>query len=441
MTENIRIGIITRLDNTNAGNEALSTELIRLAAEMVPTARVMAVDRYPRYFEHLKIASLEKKSCSLLASFDGLARHLAAKLFRPDIPLPAIANDETVRLHLTARELAPAVRKLKNIIGVRRNLARFGLIERDEALRTVSMCGRVNLLIWNPAGEFHPTGNRDQTFRLLLLMRMAQQMNVATAIVNHSLELSDDLLREVVGHVYRNADHICVRDARSVEVVRSLGVASGNISESPDLAFLAARRSAMPPLRLDEIPDGAIGLAINAAEAVRGVDEWQPLLAKLQELGRPIAFVSNAMNGDLAFGTELMAKCGGTIIVRQPTYIELRELYRRMSVVVSSRLHAAILALCADTPVITLEPSVFKLSAIFQQLRYPIPTDRITLPGWSDRVAENVEVALAERAQFVSFGRQAMARQTDDIFRSYRLIFGLVSVKRVAIQAPSSVLN
>jgi polysaccharide pyruvyl transferase WcaK-like protein len=284
--------------------------------------------------------------------------------------------------------LAPSVRRIKNFVGFRRNLARFGLIERDEAFSTVSLCGRVNLLMWNPAGEFHPTGNRDQTFRLLLLIRIAQQLGVATAIVNHSLEISDSLLREVVGHVYRHASHICVREP---------------------------------------IPDGSIGLAINATEAMRGIDEWDSLLTQLKRFGRPLVFVSNAMQGDLAFGSRLMSRHGGITIARQPSYLELRDLYRKMSVVISSRLHASILSLCAGAPVVTLEPSVFKLSAIMQQLNYPIATDKLTSSGWSDRVSRNVELALARREWLVNSANGALTRQTTNIFRAYEPIFGLAS--------------
>jgi polysaccharide pyruvyl transferase WcaK-like protein len=425
MAADVHIGIITRLVNTNAGNEALSTELIKLAAELTPGARVMAVNRYPRYFEHLKIAALSKPGSSPPAEFDKLALRLSHRFFRKELPLPAAADSTSVVLNPTARELAPSVRRIKNFVGFRRNLARFGLIERDEAFSTVSLCGRVNLLIWNPAGEFHPTGNRDQTFRLLLLIRIAQQLGVATAIVNHSLEISDGLLREIVGHVYRHASHICVRDAKSAQVVLSLGVNPKNLSESPDLVFLASRDATPAPPGSEPIPDGCIGLAINATEAMRGIDEWDSLLTQLKRFGRPLVFVSNAMNGDLAFGSRLMSRYGGTTIARQPSYRELRDLYRKMSVVISSRLHASILSLCAGAPVVTLEPSVFKLSAIMQQLNYPIATDKLTSPGWSDRVSRNVELALARREWLVNSANGALARQTTNIFRAYEPIFGL----------------
>jgi polysaccharide pyruvyl transferase WcaK-like protein len=431
MTEPVRIGIITRLSNTNAGNEALSTELIELAKRMSPCARVMAINRYPRFFEHLKLSSLGTSGKSPTQQFDALAAQLGKRFSKAALPLPPVADGSSVLLDTSARELRPALRKIKNFIGVRRNLARFGLIDQEEAFSTVSFCRQVDLLLWNPAGEFHPTGNPDQTFRLLLLVRIAQLSGVATCIINHSLEIDHPLLREIVGHAYREASHISVRDAQSVSVALSLGVEANKLSEAPDLAFLAARKPPVPVAGLDRVPEGAIGFAINAAEAFNGPDEWDLLLNKLKVFGRPLVFVSNAMNGDWEFGKRLMSKHGGITLSGQPSYLELRALYQKMSVLISSRLHASILSLCGGNPVVTVEPSVFKLSAILKQLQYPIATDVLTRGGWADRIFASVEYCLAERATLVKFAQSALSRQIETIHRVYEPIFQLATDHRL----------
>ncbi len=422
MKQTRRIAIITRLDNTNAGNEALSSELLKLATKLDPQASVMAVNRYPRYFEHLTLSRLGTDDETAVRRFDELASRLLNRLNKPEARSVAPYDTQTVKLRSDISELPQGIRRVKNLIGLRRNLARFGLIERQEAVDTVSLCSNVDLLVWNPAGEFHPTGNPHQTFRLLLMIRMAQLRRVSTAIVNHSLEISDQMLRTVVGHVYRHCSHVCVRDPRSKEILLSLGVPAHKVSESPDLVFLASEAPRISVSSAEAVPEGAIGLAINAAEAFRGTDEWEALLTGLKEFNRPIVFLSNAMNGDCKFGTELMTKWGGSIVPQQPSYLELREMYGKMSVLISSRLHASILALCADTPIITLEPSVFKLTAILQQLAYPIATDRLAVPGWSGRVIKNVQMALANHEALVKYAREALMRQVDDIYRSYRPI-------------------
>jgi hypothetical protein len=107
-------------------------------------------------------------------------------------------------------------------------------------------------------------------------------------------------------------------------------------------------------------------------------------------------------------------------------------------VVVSSRLHASILALCGGTPVITLEPSVFKLTAIFQPLNYPIPTDTITREGWAQRVAQHVDLALNRRDELSAYTGPALTRQVGQIYKSYRPMFSpsaAVSAGPVAAQS------
>jgi exopolysaccharide biosynthesis predicted pyruvyltransferase EpsI len=49
--------------------------------------------------------------------------------------------------------------------------------------------------------------------------------------------------------------------------------------------------------------------------------------------------------------------------------------YSRFGALVASRLHSSILAISTGTPVITIEPSVFKLTAIFEQMSYPYGTE------------------------------------------------------------------
>ncbi len=52
-----KIAVITRLTTQNAGNEALSRELIRFLQRR-PNAEVRALDRYPLQLEHLRLAAL-----------------------------------------------------------------------------------------------------------------------------------------------------------------------------------------------------------------------------------------------------------------------------------------------------------------------------------------------------------------------------------------------
>jgi polysaccharide pyruvyl transferase WcaK-like protein len=338
-------------------------------------------------------------------------------------PLPQRAAINCVKLDETARELTGPLRTLKRKLAIRRRLASLGLIERHEVFRAVTACATSDLVIWNPAGEIHPTGDSNQVLQLLLLMRIAQLEGKKTAVINHSLEIVDDRLRRLITHVYANLDYVGVRDAKSVEAALALGLARERIYEAPDLVFLASRQAGKETI--DTVSKGSIALAINGLEAPSGLEEWNGLMNGLKKFGRPFLFVSNAVNHDLEFARRLAEKFGGIVVEHQPGYQALRGYYRNCDSLISSRLHASILALCEGVPVVSIEPSVFKLTAIFQQLNYPIGTERLQERGWSDRVLAKVTRCLSEQAAFASEGLKSLERQTGRIDAAYAPLFAL----------------
>ena len=416
----LKVAVITRLTMQNAGNEGLSAELAKLVSEHPRVAQARMMDRHPRYFQNLTLGALKRKG-DVVAAFDALADRLISQVAPdPSGPLTEAASPDRVRLDPSGEEPALAVRRLKRAIGVRRNLARFGLIGREDLRRRLNTLAWADLVIWNPAGELHPTGGEDEPMRLLLMVRIAQKLGARTAIVNHSLEIVP-ALEPLIAHVYRAADHVGVRDARSVEVARSIGVAAERLFEAPDLVFNAG---ASPPLPVAEpLPQGAVALAINGLQALSGHDEWPRLMERLQALGRPLVFLSNSTNHDSAFAARLRAMAPLTITEGQPSYRALRTLYGDCACVVSSRLHACVLALAAGTPVVSLEPSVFKLTAVFEQLGYRYPTDDLQQAGWADRVADRIDDAIARGEPVRSETLQAVERQREAIARAYAPLF------------------
>jgi polysaccharide pyruvyl transferase WcaK-like protein len=431
-----RVLLISRLVTQNAGNEALSKELIRYVTESLPHAEVRALDRYPRYFEQFGLAKL---GSDLVPAFDALAEELIRKFPQGGAPLPdrprtsprpgagaeGPATAAMVRLDETARELSGPLKRLKRSLGVRRRLAAAGLIERDATSIAIAACATSDLVIWNPAGEVRPTPtSADHVVRLLLLLRIAQLSGRKTAVINHSLELGDDRLQRLVAHVYSKFDYVGIRDAQSLAVATSVGLSAERIHESPDLVFLASRQ---PRGLGGRDPNGPIGLAINGLESLAGSDEWKPFMEGLKHFGRPLLLVSNAMNHDLEFSRHLAELAGGGhVVTHQPNYEALRGYYRKCSVLVSSRLHASILALCEGVPVVTIEPSVFKLTAIFDQMGYPLKTDRLQHAGWSKRLLERVAFCLTGEGTSLSAATpKILERQVARIDAAYEPLFAI----------------
>lgn len=422
--EGRKILIVSRLSTQNAGNEALSKILIDFVAQRATGSQVFALDRYPRFFEKLAI---DPKTEKVVERFDVQARRLIERFASSDADAPPLANRSLVKLDHSAKELRGFWRLVKRRVGLRRRLASLGLIERRDPVTAVSACARCDLVIWNGAGEIHPTGDVNQVFRLLLLLRISQLSGKRTAVVNHSLEVKDVRLRALLAHVYAKFDYVGVRDATSAEVARSLGVDPARIFEAPDLVFMASRE--ITKKRSADVPKGAIGLAINGLEALSGTDEWPELMAGLEALGRPIIFVSNAVNHDIDFSRALAQMASrAQVVSHQPGYEALRDHFRQCSVVVSSRLHSSILSLSEGVPVVSIEPSMFKLTAIFEQLNYPIRTESLTVAGWAGRILQSVARCLSvPDNQLGALGQKSALKQAARIELAYRPLLDLTN--------------
>jgi polysaccharide pyruvyl transferase WcaK-like protein len=421
--------LISRLTTQNAGNEALSKQFLKYFADNGEGADVRALDRFPRYFETLSMKQLGSRP---VEAFDKLAKDLVRRFNVKHVEALPKAAEDLVKLDESAREITGLLREIKRKIAWRKRLSSLLLIEKNQLLSAVAGCATSGLVVWNPAGEIHPTGSPDQVMRLLLLLRIAQLSGNKTAVVNHSLEIVDDRLRQLIAHVYKNLDYVGVRDAKSVEVALELGVSETRIYESPDLVFLASREERA---QQGKLPKGAVALAINGLEALSGSDEWADFMKGLEDLKRPIVHVSNAVNHDRDFSNYLAGLADNSSVVdHQPGYIELRSFYKDCAVLISSRLHASILALCEGTPVISIEPSVFKLTAIFEQMDYPIRTTRLQDVGWSKKILANVRAIINdERPELVTEGDRALRHQVNLIEQAFKPLFALMPRGEVAL--------
>jgi polysaccharide pyruvyl transferase WcaK-like protein len=97
-----------------------------------------------------------------------------------------------------------------------------------------------------------------------------------------------------------------------------------------------------------------------------------------------------------------------------------------MEVLISSRLHAAILAISAGVAVISIEPQLFKLTSIFEQMRYPYRTDNLLRAGWSKRVIEKVRDAFEHREYITRVNAEIMQTQIARIHATYAQLFSLM---------------
>jgi polysaccharide pyruvyl transferase WcaK-like protein len=312
---------------------------------------VRAFDRYPQYLYRYDlrqiIATSEK---NIITNFDNICRKLLEELSDSNFLLPDQKN--VVTLNQTGKELSGTLRKIKRKIAVRKRLAKLALFGKKDARNVVNTILKSDKLIWNPAGEIHPTGNVDEVFRILILVRIAQLAGKKTYIVNHSLELFDDSLTVILGHVYQGCSSVLVRDHVSVIETRKIGVKISNVFEVPDAVFLTFNQNSIKKATQQK----GICLAINGLEAFNGGEQWSDFFRELKKFNKPIHFLSNAMNHDMEFANNYAQEFGIEVVTYQPGYKKLQDFYADFDVLISSRLHSAVLALAESIPVVIIVP-------------------------------------------------------------------------------------
>lgn len=436
----VKIAVLTKLNDDNAGNEALSFCLLRFLRESFPSAEMRIIPRTASLTRSVSFASLgrlRRRPELALARFDAWVERLVRRGSR----------DKHVRLMPEADQFAvvpppspsrrnPLVARLQSAVGLRSRLASVGLYgHRDLSMASATLAW-ADVLVWNPAGEFFPTAQWDAVLRLMLLASLAERLGTRVAVVNHSLQTTDPLLDRLIAHVYARFPLVFVRGHRSFAKALEIGVEEGKLIEAPDLVFMLASRPAERPAPLDAAlgPKGAIILAINGPAAAAGVDEWESLLTELRRLGRPLIAVGNRVGEDSAFLGTYARSHDILVVERQPEFRELKSFIATADVVVSSRLHTAIFAICEGVPVVAIEPGQFKMAEVLDRMAYPIPTQHIAEPGWSSRIVEEVKRALRFRHEIGGAGKQGARQQAAVIERAYQPLLTLLGSGRFVSQ-------
>lgn len=222
--------------------------------------------------------------------------------------------------------------------------------------------------------------------RRALEVLAAQATGVPTFLYTQSLgPFTRSATRRLMHRVLGGCAGVFLRDERSRGHALELGVDPSKLHVRPDAAFVLAQpgteRESRGPLRIavsvrewarfgDRGPTaGAAAYAQAVAGTVRSL---------VREDGAEVTFVSTCQ-GVPAYWTddarvaqrivdELLSDVSGVRVdaaFRSP--VELRDRYAQFDLVIATRMHAAILALCAGTPVVPIAYE-FKTSELFESL-------------------------------------------------------------------------
>jgi polysaccharide pyruvyl transferase WcaK-like protein len=206
---------------------------------------------------------------------------------------------------------------------------------------------------------------------------------------------------------------VSVRGPRSAELLSDIGL---SVQVSGDPALLLPRPDVVPE-------DGLIGVNLGFGDDLWGHDPTRladEMSAAVRQLSsRGCRFVGILMNPDDKRWTEVALKdIAADIVLPVDAAGAAREL-ARCSVVIVSRLHAAILAAVSDTPVISLEyqPKCRDFALSIDDERSLIRTDKLSDAAVVDRVAETLadssNIRLKTRAAVAGLQQRLRAEYAD----------------------------
>lgn len=376
--------LITRIRTLNKGNQALSDAWLAMLERAFPATPIRILERRPRHLLQYTLRQFARER-DPVAAFDALAERLARLAPGPDV----IGAPGRTRI-LLDETISPPARMvaLRQRLNLRGRLAGAGFYAEDYR-RRLSACQRARLVVVNPAGEFFPR-EPQAAFYHLLDAHVARKLGRPTAIVNHTMDITDPTLRRIIPMVYRTLDLVGFRDEKSVTAFREMGGDLSNVLVTADLA-----------LTLDAIAGnrrrpGTVAVAINVPEAAANkyLDQWTGVIAGLQQAGLQVSLVSNELPADQPFYTQLQERFPGLAVegagLDHGTYAQL---LAGFDSVVTSRMHTGILAMVAGTPVIPIEGSSFKITGLFRELGFEQPVIRPGAAGWQALVvARTTEV-------------------------------------------------
>lgn len=417
------IVLITRLRTLNKGNQALSAAWLAMLNRAFPSTRIRLIERRPRHLCQYTLRQFAAER-DPFAAFDALATKLAGLA-----PGPEAVADSFGRARIQLDETIPAPGRftaLRQRLNLRGAAARLG-IYRDEYRSRLAACQRARLVIVNPAGEFFPREPL-AAFYHVLDAHVAQKLGRPTAIVNHTMDITDPTMRILIPRVYKSLALVGFRDEKSIGAFEAMGGDLSNVLVTPDLA-LTTEVLTKPNRR-----KGTIAIAINVPEAEANgyLEQWRTAIAALRGKDLKIELVSNEMPAEMPFYEEMLARYP-ELVISGAGYDHDRycQLLGEYDFVITSRMHTGILAMIMGTPVIPVEGASFKMTGLFNELGFTAPVIRPTTN--SDWVN-----TLVDRATSLRTDRDAASRDVSDKIGTVRERVTSLLVPRLRAVAAST---
>lgn len=239
--------------------------------------------------------------------------------------------------------------------------------------------------------------------RSLFNAALAKELGATTYSVNQTVDLGDPVLRRLAKYVYSHIDGVVLREPRSVEAVKGLGVRGSKLMLAADCAILVKDfRNAEAEELADryEIAEGSIGLILRG-DVQNDIAYWRAAVLQIQDVTkRPVVFLSSCEIADLAVGRQIQEKTGITVIEGLSDYELFVPFIRRFDAIISQRYHPLYFSLMANVPFLPLLGNTFKAKGLLQHFAYDVEVlDRPSLEELTMSVKHLLENADAIRAR------------------------------------------
>jgi polysaccharide pyruvyl transferase WcaK-like protein len=382
--------LISKKVTSNLGNEALTIGFFGLYSDADDVVRLGRPPGLARY----TLAALDA-SASPLRQFSSWVDEISLATRW----MPRRAVDRSAKVTVVAPVSSSAA--TTSLRGSLKKAVRPYVWCTPETADYLAVLKSAEAIVYSGAGE---VGDYDAFLRQALMLEAAMRVGVPVSIVNHSMVVTSPALLEIVRHIYTRVDAIVVRGAISKQRLIELGVADARITVAPDTAWrmppkthAAARAPGAKP---------RVGVVVNAL-ADPGGARFAALLEQLASTYELVFFTTDAFH-DHALAVQLAdahrATCAGPLLSAADAMAVLAGL----DAVVSSRLHACVLALLSGTPAVAVERGGHKTVESFALAGVDVPVIAPDAEDLTSQILNAVARAVHSRLE----GAAALAART-----------------------------
>ena len=363
-----RIGVLYPSGAGNLGDEAILEATFTAIRARWPEAQIKAYTLHPQ-----RTAANHRVDAEPLT---GINRHLFG-VPRPDGPLPIRAAAAIARRTRTIPLVGSAARWSSYLLSTL-------VYEATSLRRAWSWLRTADLVLASGGGQLDAVwgGTWGQPYALARWAFLSRRAKVPFAFLSVGYggtptRLSQRFMRYAVSQ----STYCSVRDAGSRELTQKLGV-THELPIVPDLAFALSADSPLRPRRPGY--DVAVSPMVylrpgswpieNDAEYRKYIVLWASLISARVAAGdRVHLFVTDPADVDAIddvvtlLDPDTRSKC---LVERAATPRELLEFFRRVDVVVSSRLHGVLLSIVAGRPVLAMSHER-KVRTLMQDVEMP----------------------------------------------------------------------